>query len=80
MKKYTTIPALSLSAIATAFALCSCDVDKVEDGELPEVEMKGEMKLPDYNVEGPEVETGTKKIEIPTIDVDLPEEEGTATE
>ncbi|MGJ8698295.1 MAG: hypothetical protein ACSHYF_18400 [Verrucomicrobiaceae bacterium] len=67
-------------AFAAAFFLSSCDVDKTAEGELPEVEVdvKGDAgKLPEYEVEGPEVKTGTKtvEVEVPTVDVDLPEEE-----
>ena len=80
MKNYS-IKALSLfPAAALAFSLTSCDVDKVEDGEMPEVKVEGEAKLPNYDVEGPDVSVGKKKVEVdvPTIDVDLPEEEDNA--
>jgi hypothetical protein len=60
-------------------ALVSCDVDKTEDGELPDVkvEVDGEAKLPKYDVDGPDVTVGKKKVEVevPTVDVDIPEEE-----
>lgn len=72
------LPLFAVSA-ASMFAFSSCDVDKTQDGELPdvEVEVEGEAKLPEYDVEGPEVKTDTKKVEVevPTIDVDIPEEE-----
>jgi hypothetical protein len=59
--------------------LVSCDVDKTEDGELPKVkvDVEGEAKLPQYDVHGPEVTVGEKKVEmkVPTIDVDVPKEE-----
>lgn len=67
---------LSLFPIAAlAFSLTACDVDKVEDGEMPEVKVEGEAKLPKYEVEGPDVTIEKKTIEVPTIDIDLPEEE-----
>ena len=68
---------LSLTAVsAFALTLASCDVDKVEDGEMPKVNVE-EGKLPKYDVEGPDVTVEKKKVEmeVPTIDVDLPEEE-----
>ena len=82
MKKYMNVLSLAAFSIGTGFALTACDVDKVEDGEMPEVKVEGEVKLPDYNVEGPKVTTGTKKVEVevPTVDVDLPDEEDTAEE
>lgn len=72
MKSLSLLPAALL-----AVTLTSCDVDKVEDGEMPEVKVEGEAKLPKYKVEGPDVTVGKKKVEVevPTIDVDLPEEE-----
>ncbi|MES2980869.1 MAG: hypothetical protein V4727_01035 [Verrucomicrobiota bacterium] len=72
MKSLSLFPAAML-----AFTLTSCDVDKVEDGEMPEVKIEGDAKLPKYDVEGPDVNVGKKKVEVevPTIDVDLPEEE-----
>ncbi|GAA5481497.1 hypothetical protein [Haloferula sargassicola] len=76
--KPNLIHGLSLAAVS-AFALtfAACDVDKVEDGELPDVKVEGETKLPKYDVEGPDVKVEKKKVEmeVPTIDVDLPEEE-----
>ena len=34
-----------LPIFAIAFPLAACDVDKVEDGEMPEVKGEGEAKL-----------------------------------
>ena len=50
-------------------ALVSCDVDKTEDGELPDVkvEVEGEAKLPKYDVHGPDVTVGKKKVDARTI-------------
>ncbi|YCM45566.1 hypothetical protein V2O64_05990 [Verrucomicrobiaceae bacterium 227] len=85
MKNTIKLLAAPFVALTTAFALTSCDVDKTADGEMPEVDVDVETKpgkLPEYDVEGPDVKTGTKKIEVevPTIDVDLPEEEEDATD
>lgn len=65
----------ALPIAALAFAFVSCDIDKTEEGELPEVKVEGETKLPKYEVEGPDVKVEKKQIEVPTLDVDLPEEE-----
>ncbi|MBB5351884.1 hypothetical protein HNR46_002123 [Haloferula luteola] len=76
--KLQHIPTLGLFATSImTFGLTSCDVDKVEDGELPKVKVEGETKLPKYEVEGPDVTVGKKKVEVevPTVDIDLPEEE-----
>lgn len=52
-------------------ALNSCDVKKTEDGEMPEVKVEGEAKLPKYDVDAPDVDVKMKKkvIEVPDIEV-----------
>ena len=57
-----------------AAALTACDVQKTEEGEMPEVKVEGEAKLPKYDVDAPEVTTGTKTVEVPTIEVKPAEE------
>jgi hypothetical protein len=69
-------PAIAVMA-AACFGLAACDVDQTQEGELPDVDVNatgGEM--PEYNVEGPEVNVGTENVttEVPTVDVDVPEE------
>ena len=64
----------SLSAlliVASAFGF-GCDVDQTEEGELPEVDVK-EGNMPEYDVDGPEVEVKTEKkqVEVPDVDVDM---------
>ena len=68
---------LTGALISSAFAFAACDIDKTKDGELPDVKVEGKVELPEYDVDGPEVTTGTKKVEIevPTVDVDIPDEE-----
>ncbi|NNC87146.1 MAG: hypothetical protein HKN82_01660 [Akkermansiaceae bacterium] len=50
-------------------------VEITESGRLPsvDVDVKG-GKLPAYDVDGPDVDVGTKEvtIKVPTVDVDLP--------
>lgn len=77
MKNYTKNVLLSVPVIFAAAALTACDVDKVEDGEMPEVKVEGEAKLPEYDVDGPDVKVEKKKVEmeVPTIDVDMPDDE-----
>lgn len=54
------------------------DVQKTQEGnldvDLPKYESSGgDVKLPEYDVKGPDVDvdTGTKTIEVPTMDVDV---------
>ncbi len=58
---------------AAAFGLVACDVDQTEEGEMPEVNVE-EGNMPEFDVEGPEVETGTTTVEVPTVDVDGPDD------
>ncbi len=68
--KYTT--ALILVP-AIAFGVAACDVQKTQEGKLPEVEVKG-GQVPKYDVDVGDVDVGTEKKEItvPTIDIDTP--------
>ena len=69
--------ALKMLIGAGALALGACDVDQTKEGELPDVDVNASGgQLPEFDVEGPDVNVGTenKTIEVPTVDVDVPEE------
>ena len=71
--KYT----LGVILAASSLALAGCDVDQTKEGELPDVDVNATGgELPEFNVEGPDVNVGTenKTVEVPTIDVDVPAE------
>ena len=65
-------------ALPFAMGLAACDVDQTQEGEMPEVEVKG-GQLPEYDVETAEVEVGTKEetIEVPDVKVTMPDADGT---
>ena len=58
-----------------ALGLAACDVDQTKEAELPEVEVKG-GQAPEFDVETAEVEVGTeeKTIEVPDVDVKMPDD------
>ena len=68
---------------ASCFAMAACDVDQTKEGDMPDVDVNASGgQLPEFNVEGPTVNVGTenKVVEVPTVDVDVPDEaEGTNT-
>jgi len=68
MKKHITILS-SLLGGAALLSLSSCEVKKTEDGSLPEVKIEGETSLPEYDVQAPQIETGTTEIEVPTLEI-----------
>lgn len=73
--KKTTILAFALTS---ALALTACDVDKTQEGELPDVDVNAEGgQLPAYDVETPEVDVGTEEVqvEVPDVDVEMPDED-----
>ncbi|MET0583020.1 MAG: hypothetical protein ABWX88_08110 [Pseudoxanthomonas sp.] len=76
MKKLTNKTAfLAVCSVSLLFALSGCKVDKTQDGELPDVEVKADGgKLPKYEVETAEVAVGTKKVEVevPTATIEMP--------
>ena len=61
-----------------ALGLAACDVDQTEEGEMPEVRVEG-GNMPEYDVETADVDVGTKEetVEVPTIDVEMPDADGT---
>ena len=75
---------LILTAIG-GFALAGCDVDKTKNGQMPDVDVDVNAtggQLPEFNVDGPDVNVGTenKTVQVPTVDVDIPDEaEGNTT-
>ena len=73
MKIITTI-----LVAAGCLGIAACDVDQTKEGELPDVEVNatgGEM--PEFDVDAPTVNVGTenKTIEVPTVDVDAPQDD-----
>jgi hypothetical protein len=78
MKKPTNKTALlAICSAAMVLALAGCKVEKTQEGELPNVEVKADGgQLPKYDVETPEVEVGTKtvEVEVPTATVEMPDD------
>lgn len=57
-----------------------CRVEKEQAGEEPDVDVNVDPgKLPEYEVEGPDVEVGTEEKEITVPDVEVTQEEKTIT-
>lgn len=83
-----------LPLTALVIASVGCTIEKEQAGEAPEVDVDVEPgNLPEYEVEGPQVDVGTEQkevtvpevevrqeertIEVPTVDVELPTEDNT---
>lgn len=62
--------------LVATLGLAGCDVEKTEEGSLPDVDVKG-GNLPKYDVDGPDVDVGTKEktITVPDVDVDMPDDD-----
>jgi hypothetical protein len=71
LRKIMTI----LAVPAVAFAFAACDVDQTQEGDMPDVDVE-EGQLPEFEVDGPDVDIGEDTITVPTVDVDVPEEDG----
>ena len=66
-----------LAAGAVCLAVAGCQVNKTQEGKLPKVQVKTtEGQLPAFNVQGPNVEVGskTKSFKVPTMRVTTPHE------
>jgi uncharacterized lipoprotein len=62
---------------ASCLGLTACDVDKTQDGKMPDVDINTSGgQLPEYNVTTPDVDVGTenKTVQVPTVDVKVPAE------
>ena len=67
------IKALALGAVC--FGIAGCKVNKTEEGKLPSVNVSAKGgKLPEFNVQGPTVDVGSKNetVKIPTVKVKTP--------
>ncbi|WP_415844135.1 hypothetical protein ACMYUJ_11945 [Stutzerimonas zhaodongensis] len=62
--------------LLTSLGMAGCDVEQTEEGSLPNVEVEG-GNMPEYDVDTPDVDVGTKEktITVPDVDVDLPDDE-----
>ncbi|MDP1863474.1 MAG: hypothetical protein ACOH1Q_10325 [Thiobacillus sp.] len=58
---------------ALVFGLSACDVKQTQEGQLPDVEVKG-GQVPKYDVDAGDVDVKMEKkvIEVPTVEVDTP--------
>lgn len=68
---------LALILASSCLALAGCDVDQTQEGEMPDVDVNASAgEMPQFNVEGPDVDVGTENrvVETPTVDVDVPAE------
>jgi hypothetical protein len=64
---------------ASCLAVAACDVDQTKEGNLPDVDVDVNAsggQLPEYDVEGPQVNVGTenKTVQVPTVDIDPPKD------
>jgi hypothetical protein len=62
---------------AACLSIAACKVEKKQEGKLPDVDVSAKGgQLPEYNVQGPDVQVGTenKVIQVPTVDVKTPGE------
>ena len=62
--------------LVASLGLAGCDVEKTEEGKMPDVEVEG-GKLPKYDVDTPDVDVGTKEktVTVPDVDVTMPDDD-----
>ena len=73
-------PALVAPALALLTFATGCQIEREQAGEMPDVDVDVDPgQLPEYDVEGPDVEVGTeeKTITVPDVDVDTEQKEVT---
>jgi hypothetical protein len=64
------------AVLLTTLGMAGCDVEKTEEGSLPDVEVEG-GNMPEYDVDAPEVDVGTKEktVTVPDVDVTMPDDD-----
>jgi len=64
------------AVLLASLGLAGCDVEKTEEGKLPDVDIEG-GNMPKYDVDAPEVDVGTKEktVTVPDVDVTMPDDE-----
>jgi uncharacterized lipoprotein len=75
---------LKSAALAFAFGsvltLSACNVEKTQEGEMPDVDVSAEGgQLPAYDVETADVDVGTQPATVTVPDVDVSTEEKTVS-
>lgn len=71
------------AVVAIGFGIYMVDVDMTKEASLPDVDVSIESgNLPEFDVETDDIEIGTKEVtmEVPTIDIETPEEDGRVAE
>ena len=68
--------ALGGSLLTLMLGVGGCTIDKEESGQLPDVDVQG-GNMPEYDVDAPEVDVGTKEkvITVPDVDVTMPDDD-----
>ena len=72
MKKFLSI----LAAPALVMGLWGCDVEQTEEGQMPDVQVEG-GNLPEYDVDGPDVDVSSRPAEVTVPDIDISTERQT---
>ena len=65
----------TLALVTVCLGIAGCKVNKTQEGKLPTVNVSATSgKLPEYNVQGPKVEIGSKNetVKVPTVHVKTP--------
>ncbi len=71
---------IGIIAALASLGIAACDVDQTREAEAPEVDVDATAgQLPSYDVEGPEVNVGTENVvvQVPDVDVSLPDDDET---
>ncbi len=71
-----------LKVAVLSLVLYGCDIEQTKEGKLPDIELKGmpelevkeEGQLPEFDVEVPDVDVKMKEttIKVPDVDIEMP--------
>lgn len=80
MNKAILKSAALVVALGSVLSLSACNVEKTQEGELPDVDVNAKSgQLPEYEVETADVDVNTKEttVKVPDVDVDVSSNEAT---
>ncbi|EBA11158.1 hypothetical protein [Roseobacter sp. CCS2] len=76
--KMMSVIAVVVAAVAIGFGVYMIDIDQTEEGSLPDVDVSVEGgNMPEFDADVGDIEVGTEEVtvEVPTVDIESPEED-----
>ena len=83
MKVFWTTFGIAIAALLVLGGIYMVDIDQTAEGSLPDVDIAVESgSMPEYDVDVGDIDVGTEEVtvNVPTIDIESPEEEAASSD